>query len=548
MSTEGMTEQLADGRPHAMPCPAERHGKDPGAVMLYVRYLTTDGLWLLHCWGRPACDYAEIVRLLNIDTNPTRTIRRSPVAHLVAAYDHVDPDERPRLVFHSWRGEADSPLTPGPRGSREMGIRGGANDTHLMFWAPEDVDGSRHTLLVVGSEEAAIALMQCGVYREGFVPVTWYRAVTRLKDDQASVDRVVWSRVRGRQIAFWPVRTSHRYAEMLRAAGMATVAGATRLLLVDTQGPGLREADDAASLTDPEQIMGVLRRMRVLPGLHDDETVWDTWPEVAADAADEMSDIARILEPGVETATDVAMAVRLLREHGCNMVLASRQTASNPAVEVYWRTATGALEKRPHELGTALWRSRGRYVEEMRAARDAGELSSEEYKACIAHANRMGSPAGLRAVADSLGTAYGILERLGAVPSGLLRVNSSDIGVDTRHRGEPNKISVPDTSHLSSRVGGCPLTEADVWLLEAIEITGNPRDRLSSSALWEAALSAPGSGADPAKVWGMSRRPFTTRAIQLHGLPRTRSVRIEGQVFSGWAGVRLTVDIDDTDS
>ena len=551
MSTEGMTELLADGRPHAMPCPAERHGGEDHPL-LYVRYLTTDDLWLLHCWGRPPCSYAEIVRLLHIDTNPTQTIRRGgQVRHLVAAYGHADPGEAPRMVFHSWRDDADDSPPRQSRG-REMGYRGGVNGAHLMVWAPDE--GNAHdttTLVVVGSEDEAISLMRAGVYQDGYVPVSWYRAVSRLEEDRQSVDRVDWSHVHGRRVAFWPARTPDAYSEMLRAAGMATVAGATRLLMVDPQGSELGEGADAASLTDPDEIKAVLHRMRVLPMPHGDAGS-DAPPEceqegqsgLETDADNDTSDIERILHLGVETATDVSMAIRVLREHGSKMVLASSQEGSESAVAVYWRTGTGELEKRPAGLGLALWESRVRYVEALRAALTAGDLSSEDYKVCITHANRTASPAGLCAVAASLGIAIAVLERLSAVPDGLRRINAPDIDVETHHLDAPNASIEPDTGNLPSRTGGRPRTEADVWLLDAIEITGDPSDKLASSALWEAARSAVGSVEDQNERWGLTRRALTTRAIHLHGLPRPRSVRIEGQVFTGWNGVRLAADRD----
>ena len=522
MSPDDTNTPLTDGRPHAFPCPAARHGKEPARAMLYVRYLTANDIWLLHCWGRPSCDFGEIAQLLDIDTNSDRVIRKSLVTDLVAAYDNTDPAKQPSLVFHSWRNGGESPPSRESRGSRQVGSRGSATGAGLMLWAPEEGGRCDTTLLVVGSEEEAMSLMRAGVYRNGYVPVTWHRAGRRLEDDQQSVEHVDWSTVRGRRVAFWPARTPQAHGEMLHAAGMANVAGATRLLLLDPQGSGLGEGDDAATMTDPGEIMAVLRHMRVLPGPHGEEADSDIAPEPSA--------LRSLLEPRVETATDVSMAVRVLREHGHDMVLASRQAGSEPGVDVYWRTGTGAVETRPDELGIVLWESRGRYVEALRAALDAGDLSSEDYMVCIAHANRMDSSSGLRAVADSLGTAYGVLERLGAVPGGLSRVNASSID--------------PATGHPLPGSAGRPWTGADVWLSEAIEITGNPSHRLSSSALWEAAGAAAGSGADPERAWGLSRRAFTTRAIQIHALPRTRSVRVEREVYSGWNGIRLAADRD----
>ena len=66
-----------------------------------------------------------------------RTIRSCPVPDLVAAYDHAEAGELPRLVFHPSRDDADSTVPPESHSSSEMVYRGGANDVNLMLWAPE---------------------------------------------------------------------------------------------------------------------------------------------------------------------------------------------------------------------------------------------------------------------------------------------------------------------------------------------------------------------------------------------------------------------------
>ena len=548
MTSDGLTKDLDDGRPHAILCPAARHKQDPAPPMLYVRHLETDDLWVLHCWSNPPCEYGDIAGLLNIQTDLTRTIRSCPVSELVAAYDHADAGELPRLVFHPSRDDADNAVPPESRSS-EMAFRGGANDVNLMLWAPEEADRCDSMLVVVGSEDAAMALMRAGVHRQGIVPVTWYRAVKSVEDDRESADRANWSRVQGRRVAFWPARTASAYAEMLRAAGKATVAGAARLLIVDPWGSGLGEGEDAAALTDPDEVRALLGRMRELPVPRGDAGS-DARPEcgregqtvLETDVDDKNSDIERVLRIGVETATEVSMAVRVLREHGRNIVLASGQEGS--AVEVYWRTGTGELEKRPDGLGVALWESRARYLEGLREALEAGELSAEDHAVCVAHANRMDSATGLRAVSESLGTAYGILERVGAVPGGLSRLSISRIEGDTHSLRSSAEHIDPDISRRLDREDRHPATDADAWILEAVEVTGNPAARLSTTALWKAAHSAAGSDEEQNEVWGLTRRAFTTRAIQLHGLPRTRSVRVGGTVYSGWTGVRLAADRD----
>ena len=466
------------------------------------------------------------------------------MSELVAAYEHANPGEPPRLVFHPALNEAGSPPSRGSRSGRERVYRGSAQRVHLMFWAPEEADRNDSTLVVVGREEEAMSLMRSGVYTAGIVPVTWYRPVRRIEDDHSYVNSGDWSRVRGRRVVVWPARTPEGHAEMLHAAGKSTYAGAASLLWVDAQGAGLGEGEDPASVTDPDDIMAVLRCAKALPIYHGESTDSDDpsegqqggHPDLEAEVG--KSGIERILQPGVETATDVSMAVRVLQEHGRHMVLASGQEGSGPAVEVYWRTGTGELEKRPDGLGLALWESRSQYLEELAA----GELSPEDHGVCIAHANRMGSPAGLRAVADSLGTAYGILEKLGAIPEGLSLVSLARVYGEPPGLGTHIERVDPDIDHCPSREDRRPRTEADVWILGAIKITQRSADKTSTTAVWEAGRSASGSDKNQEKVWGMSRRAFTTRVRQLHGLPRTRSVRIDGAVLPGWTGVRLATD------
>ena len=767
MTTSGVSNNLSDGDAHAIPCPAARHDGYLEPSMLYVRYLINDDMWLLHCWSNPACTYGEIVQLLGIETNVSRRRRRIPVAHLVAAYDHVDPDQPPRLVFHSWRDDAASSEDID---SREARFRGGINGASLMTWVPEAELRPDHTLLVVGSEVEAISLMRAGVYRDGFVPVTWYRAVRRLDHDDGSVNRVDWSRVHGRHTVFWPSQTTEACSEMYHAVAMAIASGAEGLTMIDPRGTALTEGDDASSLTDHDDITSVLGRLRVVPVLRSPGV------DSEAEAADDTPNIEVLLAPRVEQATCVSMAIRLLRDHGSRMVLASRQTG----LDIYWRSDSGTLERRSDGLGLELLQSRDRYLHELREAYDAGEMSPEEFSSCIAHASRLASPSGLRDVTDCLHTAYEVLKRSRAVPAGLVRVSISDIDADGRFLGAPNGLidldtgrllstdethttlvsrTIPDdydpqarhpdvesmTAHLGEEnreclldamgyalrggtsdriyivgggtaraalldavrtalgsgyagqvpsslllhggseqsvyqcnvppiqiagqrllVGSAPArsgqlnrgllgdisladamrsrmssgmdpdavepmatmflaldpdalanfdtgdrgllrrlrllsypdppaldptfgdrarrskalrqalvallvrrcaamtgppdhiphpapsqsqahlassdplaTAADNWLADVIDVTGNRGDRLASATLWEAARAAQHSSAGPDLAWGMSRRSLTTRAIEIHGLGRTRSVRIGDAVVTGWMGVRL---------
>ena len=773
MSTFGKSDDLRDGHPHFIPCPAVRHATDADPPMLHVRYLTTHRAWVLHCWARPECDYAEIAQLLDIGADADRRIGSSSVSALVAAYDHTDPDERPRLVFHSRREDGDS---------HEMAFRGTATGVHLLLWAS---DGPDSKLVVVGSEREAMWLMRAGVYRQGGVPVTWHRAVRRREEDSDSVSRVDWSRVEGRRVFFWPAPTREAHAEMYRAAGKALAAGATQLLMVDPKGRALGVGGDASSTPDLDDILAALDRASPLPALQDAAdggTACDDPPEPHPDAVVDTSaglqGIEEILEPRTENSSTVTMAIRVLREHGQHMVLASQREGSELPVEVYFRTNGGVLHHRPTELDLALWRSRATYMTEVLTLRDSGTLSATEVGECLRFANDLASASGRRAVIEDLPLAHRILQEHGALPAGLRSVPAETIDVEARYLGAPNGVvdletgrllsgtgarralvsnTIPDayepdashpfvdrlTSHMDeedlenlldalayalgggsadriyvihgglSRVAllGCvrlalgprysgeaplgmllggrdrsevpaqptrldrfvgprilagyapagsgslapgllghltlqdairartltgdrhsdaPLTAtmfvaldpdalegfdgggthplarvrllrypdpvsadsglirraghsrsfrqalvallvrrragmsappdhiphlapprsgsdpaADAWLLEAIRVTGRSSDRLASSALWEAARAAPGSGSNPDLAWGLSRRSLTMRAIRLHRLGRTRSVRIDGEVVTGWVGVRLARDGSD---
>ena len=771
MSTFGKSDDLSDGHAHALPCPAERHATDADPPMLHVRYLTTHRAWVLHCWARPECDYVEIAQLLGIEADADRQIRRIAVSDLIAAYDHTDPDEDVRLVFHSRQEGGDS---------HEMRFIGSANGVHLMIWAP---DGPDSNLVVVGSEREAMSLMRAGVYGQGFVPVTWHRAVRRREEDSDSVSRVDWSRVEGRSVVFWPASNRDAHAEMYRAAGMAMAAGAGQLLMVDQEGRALSERGATSSPLDLDDILGALGRASILPGLQDaadSDTASDGPPESHPDAdeADAMGGIEEILEPRSENASSAPLAVRVLREHGQHMVLATQRQGSASQVEVYFRANGGVLHRRPADLDLALWRSRETYMMEVLTLRDSGTLSATEVGECLRFANDLASASGRRAVIEDLPLAHSVLREYEAIPAGLRSVPAGTIDADARYLGAPNGVIDLDTGQLLSRTGArralvsntipdpyepdashplvdrltahmeeedcnnlldalayalgagsadriyvihggparvallscvrvalgprysgetplgmllggrdrsevqalptrldrfvgprilagyappgsgslapgllghltlqdairartltgdrhsdAPLTAtmfvaldpdalegfdgrgahplarvrllrypdpvsadsgiirraghsrsfrqalvallvrrraamsappdhiphlapprsgsdpaADAWLLEAIWVTGRSSDRLASSALWEAARAAPGSGSNPDLAWGLSRRSLTMRAIRLHRLGRTRSVRIDGRPVTGWVGVRLARDGSD---
>ena len=62
-------------------------------------------------------------------------------------------------------------------------------------------------LVVVGSEDEAVALLQAGARWAGFIPVTWYRAGREPELDRDSAGSSDWSPVRDRQCCVLAART-----------------------------------------------------------------------------------------------------------------------------------------------------------------------------------------------------------------------------------------------------------------------------------------------------------------------------------------------------
>ena len=439
------TPDLSDGLAHAIPCPAERHATDADPPMLCVRYLAAYKAWVLHCWSRSECSYAEIAQLLDIEADTDRRISGNAVSDLVAAYDHPDPHERPRLVFHSRSEGGDSHV---------LNFRGTATGVHLLLWAPDAPDS---TLVVVGSEREAMALMRAGVYRRGFVPVTWHRAVKLLADDTDSVSRANWTRVEGRRVLLWPAPNLE--AEMFRAAGMALAAGAAQMLMVDPGAPGLSEAGDTSPL-DLNDVLAALGRARALPwpqGADERDTAHDDTPgphpDAIMDTTAEVDGIEEILRPGPENATSVSMAVRVLREHGQHMVLALRPEGSETPVDVYWRASSCVLRRSPAELGLALWRSRETYLAELRSLHSSGGISANEFGACQRFVNHSSSASGRRAVIEDLPLAHSLLREHEVIPAGLRSVPAGTIDADPRYLGAPNGIVDLQTGQLLCGTG-----------------------------------------------------------------------------------------------
>ena len=87
--------QLADGRTHAIQCPAANHPGDRSSLSCKVRKVSDDR-WMLKCWSG-GCAYTEIAAGLGIELRSADTRANSKVRHLVAVYEH--PDGKPREVY-----------------------------------------------------------------------------------------------------------------------------------------------------------------------------------------------------------------------------------------------------------------------------------------------------------------------------------------------------------------------------------------------------------------------------------------------------------------
>jgi len=75
------------------------------------------------------------------------------------------------------------------------------------------------------------------------------------------------------------------------------------------------------------------------------------------------------------------------------------------------------------------------------------------------------------------------------------------------------------------------------WFQDALLVTNDDADRLSSEAVWKRACVELGSSDD--KVEGLARRSFTIRLQREMRLPGQTSIKIAGRQIRGWKGLRF---------
>ena len=440
------TDELADGRHHVIPCPVPGHEGERDSPGLDVRYSPEAAgrrpigrQWLLRCWG-DRCPYGSIVQALGIA--PESASVGENANHMVAAYDHVDGLSR--RVYHAWWPD-DFPDSPdvcpwrdcGRSGNdrhRHTSVRGSQAGARVSIWGPPAADS---VLVVVGSEDEAVALLQAGARWAGFIPVTWYRAGREPELDRDSAGSSDWSPVRDRQVAFWPRERGDSLDEMLRAAHMALDAGAIGMWTI--------RADPVEELPWPD-VLDTLRSTIQAPG-PPPKTGVELPPELDA-----------VLSPGPLNSSDSAMTQRFLRDHGDHIVGASHRSTEPghvPPVSVYVRTESGPLRRDDDLLGKLMWKTAQGYREELEEFIREGALSDADVEVCTTFLWRMESRDGLRALFNELGTAHRVMLGYGAVPPGYRHVRTSDLDADTRLLGAPNCVIDLETGvALSGRDAG----------------------------------------------------------------------------------------------
>jgi len=73
------------------------------------------------------------------------------------------------------------------------------------------------------------------------------------------------------------------------------------------------------------------------------------------------------------------------------------------------------------------------------------------------------------------------------------------------------------------------------WATAALTVTNLPVDKVSTAAVWAAAVNAAGTDSP----WGYNRRTFATALRSLLDLAPTGKIWADGKVANGWVGVRL---------
>ena len=431
MAIPQIFDELADGLHHVIPCPVPGHQGERSSPGLDIRYappatgrLPVGRQWLLRCWGAQ-CKYVSIAQSLGID--PEEDAAGKFASQLVAAYDHKDGHSR--RVYHAWWPE-DFPADPAscprkdcgrPRNDRHrhVNVRGSQSGTQASLWGPPAATG---VLVVVGSEDEAVALLRGGVRRAGFIPVTWYRAGREPGSDRDSVESTDWSPVKDHHVAFWPRESGDAKDEMLRAAHQAVDAGAASVSVLQP--------------SHLEEFSG--------PEIFDVLNVGDSVPTVRPRQAEEESpSLQDVIAPMALNATDASLSMRFLRDHGNRIVEAGYGPTSpwhSPPASLYIRTESGGLLRDDELFGSLLWKSAQGYREELAELMRAGELSNTDLEVSLAHLARMESGEGLRALCEQAGTASRFMRERGVLPEGYTHAMARDIDANTRYLGAPNCI------------------------------------------------------------------------------------------------------------
>lgn len=439
-------DELADGLHHVIPCPVPGHQGERRSPGLDIRYappatgrLPVGRQWLLRCWGAQ-CTYVSIAQSLGID--PKEEAAGKFASQMVAAYDHADGHSR--RVYHAWWPE-DFPADPAscprkdcgrPRNDRHrhVNVRGSQSGTQASLWGPPAATG---VLVVVGSEDEAVALLRGGVRRAGFIPVTWYRAGREPGSDRDSVESTDWSPVKDHHVAFWPRESGDAKDEMLRAAHQAVDAGAASVSVLQP--------------SHLEEFSG--------PEIFDVLNVGDSVPTVRPRQAEEESpSLQDIVAPMALNATDASLSMRFLRDHGNQIVETGYGPMGPwhvPRASLYVRTDSGPLLRDDQLLGSLLWESAQVYREELVEFKQTGELSEAEFEVCLTHLARMESGEGLRALCEQAGTASRFMRERGVLPEGYTHAMARDIDANTRYLGAPNCVIDLETGDtLTGRSAG----------------------------------------------------------------------------------------------
>ena len=307
--------QLADGRTHAIQCPAANHPGDRSSLSCKVRKVSDDR-WMLKCWSG-GCAYTEIAAGLGIELRSADTRANSKVRHLVAVYEH--PDGKPREVYRKdWpRDFPNFPScpyskcsTPTKNPHKHVWGKGSPTGTLLLLWGTDD---SKNALVLVEGEKAAASLASADVNEKGFTPVSW-------RGGTGSVRKVDFGRVIGRRVIVWADNNEVGRKAMDEAAGRCVALGISALHMVDVDklelpdGGDAADLDAAARLSALEEARAYVVPLAMLPA------------QPAAQATAPVPkwlkpDYAKLLDDEYDVQNPDSDAARYLRQHGPNTLI-----------------------------------------------------------------------------------------------------------------------------------------------------------------------------------------------------------------------------------